>query len=331
MATPGQLIAALEREIGTTERPAGSNRNKYAAIAGHANGYPWCATFVVAMAKQVGVEGVPNTAYTPTMAAGFSQAGRVVAWQSAQPGDVVLFDFAGGRARIEHVGWVARREGDHLVCIEGNTSASGSQSNGGAVLRKRRHIPSMRRVVVGRPAWGPVVDPLTLPDGDGILRRGDINGDVVTWQKALNQITNAGLQVSGEFEAATEAATRAFQQAHGLLVDGEAGPITLGKMEELQHQAEAPKDEPELVEAIRYASEAPVDAWIAKMFGAPFPLSVATLDDRRSIGKVHLVGKGAVDGFDRQLAREIVEHAGASRLETFDSVAQLLREHIASL
>lgn len=55
-----------------------------------------------------------------------------------RPGDVVIYDFPGGAA-TDHCGIVECELPDYGVqAIEGNTSESGSQSNGGQVCRKNR-------------------------------------------------------------------------------------------------------------------------------------------------------------------------------------------------
>jgi murein DD-endopeptidase MepM/ murein hydrolase activator NlpD len=57
-----------------------------------------------------------------------------------------------------------------------------------------------------------------------VLRLGDRGPAVATWQQQLNAATGARLDVDGAFGPATDAATRRFQQARGLVVDGIVGP-----------------------------------------------------------------------------------------------------------
>jgi hypothetical protein len=54
---------------------------------------------------------------------------------------------------------------------------------------------------------------------------GSTGQEVITWQQYLNSQGYA-LTADGNFGPATEAATKNFQQRHGLVVDGEVGPIT---------------------------------------------------------------------------------------------------------
>lgn len=62
------------------------------------------------------------------------------------------------------------------------------------------------------------------------LRHGDRGQDVRTLQSRLNDRIKAGLDTTGLFDDATEAAVRAFQLGAGLVDDGVAGPKTLGAL-----------------------------------------------------------------------------------------------------
>jgi hypothetical protein len=155
-ATVSRMLAEARREIGTKENPPGSNRQPYAAEARHANGQPWCATFLVALARRVGLSLPSESPYTPAMAEAFRKAGR---WHVSdpQPGDFAFFDFPDGSKRIQHVGIVESVPSrDEIVTIEGNTGV-GNDTNGGMVMRRRRP----RRYVVGygRPAYAPEPPP----------------------------------------------------------------------------------------------------------------------------------------------------------------------------
>lgn len=145
--TVDAFLAEAAREIGYLEQPAGSNRTKFAAEAGHPNGQPWCATFLVAIARRTRLAVPSASPYTPAMANAFRAAG---AWHTSgpQPGDWAFFDFPDSVHRIQHVAVVeAVRADGSLTTIEGNTSpaAVGSQSNGGGVWRRHR----ARGLVVG--------------------------------------------------------------------------------------------------------------------------------------------------------------------------------------
>ena len=117
------------------------------------SGVPYCAMFVSWVFAQAGATcpGLPG-AYCPYVERDGRNAGRAVDKASAQPGDVVLFDW-GGDGVVDHVGIVEANNGSYLTTIEGNTSSGGgSQSNGGVVARRTRAFSSVRCVL--RPTYG---------------------------------------------------------------------------------------------------------------------------------------------------------------------------------
>ena len=139
MSQRADFVAKARAEIGTKEEPPNSNRTKYGKFTGH-DGQPWCGSFVMWCAAQVKLK-LPNVIYTPAGVKGFQGIG---AWQNSAtatpaPGDIAFFDFPGNESKVDHVGIVVKDNGDGTVTTcEGNTSESGSQSNGGEVLMKVR-------------------------------------------------------------------------------------------------------------------------------------------------------------------------------------------------
>jgi cell wall-associated NlpC family hydrolase len=77
--------------------------------------------------------------YTPTLDQ-YARANRhglkAVSADNAKPGDGVLFNFDGGV--IDHIGMFMRHEGGNVVTCDGNSSAFGSQSNGGMCIVRSR-------------------------------------------------------------------------------------------------------------------------------------------------------------------------------------------------
>lgn len=137
MTTAEQFLDACRAELGYREDPPNSNKTKYAPIAGHANGYAWCATFEVAMAKQAGLElppGVAETAYTWTALSCWREAKQ--ADPHPQVGAWAYFEIGNG-----HTGVVESFTDTTVTTIDGNTArdgSNGSDSNGGEVARKTR-------------------------------------------------------------------------------------------------------------------------------------------------------------------------------------------------
>jgi hypothetical protein len=79
------------------------------------------------------------------------------------------------------------------------------------------------------------VDVAHVPPGTGnqLLRRGDSGAAVATWQWRLVQALGRDLRVDEAFGPATETATRDFQRAQRLAVDGIVGPRSRRAMEEV--------------------------------------------------------------------------------------------------
>lgn len=140
MATAKDVLDVARRELGTKESPPNSNNVKYNTwyygreVSGTA--YPWCMVFVQWVFAQAGVKLPLRTASCGALMNAAKKAG---VWTSKtyRPGDVVIYDFPGGAA-TDHCGVVEKVTLTGVVAIEGNTSQTGSQSNGGEVCRKTR-------------------------------------------------------------------------------------------------------------------------------------------------------------------------------------------------
>ena len=136
MGTLKNLLTIARKELGNTESPAGSNRTKYGKWFGY-DGVAWCMMFVMWCFAQVGVKLPKRTASCGDLMRAAQAEGCWVT-RDFQPGDVVIYDFPGG-ATTDHCGIVEMEiPGYGVQAIEGNTSVSGSQSNGGMVCRKNR-------------------------------------------------------------------------------------------------------------------------------------------------------------------------------------------------
>ncbi|WP_108665133.1 peptidoglycan-binding domain-containing protein [Euzebya rosea] len=339
MTTPDQLLAHARSHLGVTESPAGSNRQPFAAIAGHANGYAWCATFGVAMQILAGLEPVSRSAYTPRVAVDAAAAGRTVRLADARPGDHAVVDFPGGKGRIEHYIILEQHLGGTVwQTIEGNTSSAGSQTNGGAVLRKRRDLGAMVTSVVFRPRYtgataggGPV-----RPEG-ALLMEGDAGDAVVVWQQQLVHAGGADLVVDGDFGPLTAAATRAWQATLGLPTSGMVGAGDIAAMEAVYaamaaaRQPVVPDLPAPLREAVRYADGVAADERIARGLAAHLHAHVGSLAARQRVGTVYLVGRAAAGGYDRQLADRVVTVAGTDRHDTHDRAHAIESDHLNSL
>ena len=181
MATANQLLTIARKQLGICENPPGSNNVRYNTwyygreVMG--SDYPWCMVFVQWVFAQAGVKLPVRTASCGALMNAAKAAG---CWVTAgfKPGDVVIYDFPGGAA-TDHCGIVETELPDYGVqAVEGNTSQSGSQSNGGMVCRKNR--PG--KYIVG--AVRPVFDKEKEEDDMVIYKT--LN-DVPSWYKAAVQ------------------------------------------------------------------------------------------------------------------------------------------------
>ena len=148
----GTAALALEiakGEVGTIEE--GDNLTKYGKFT-KADGLPWCGSFCNWVLAQAGVK-VHSVVGTAVGAHKFKETSR---WHEIPAiGDLAFMDFPhDGVDRISHIGIVAGIDGKSIVTIEGNTSGSGDQRNGGMVMVKRRTI-GKEVVGFGRPKYVP--------------------------------------------------------------------------------------------------------------------------------------------------------------------------------
>ena len=131
MATKTQVLNWFRGQLGYVE-DAG-NRTKYAAIAGHANGQPWCATFQVAGFRSVGMKLGNESAYTPSLRESLG-AFKIGAPQTG----AIAFLYMPTMGRVAHCAIVESvRTDGRFVTIEGNTDVAGGRT-GGQVMRKVR-------------------------------------------------------------------------------------------------------------------------------------------------------------------------------------------------
>lgn len=242
MSTAARVLELARAELGTVESPPGSNRTPYADRAGHLNGYAWCATFVVAVMRAAGITLPSESAYTPTMAAGFRKAGR---WSGTPAVGAVVFYTWPSMGRIAHNGIVERVLADGIVAIEGNTDAAGGRT-GGRVMRQLRRanitgygMPAYAdqpapAPAPPRPAAQPA-PPFPLPRGWYFGPRSgpreSVSGyhgnghHLATWQGRM-RARGWDVGVDGRYGPNTADVARRFQRGKGLAVDGLIGPAT---------------------------------------------------------------------------------------------------------
>lgn len=147
--TAARVIEIAIGEIGYVEQP--ENLTKYGEFT-KANGLPWCGSFVNWCFHQAGLK-LPSMVSTAAGAARLKDVGR---WHiEPQVGDLAFFDFPhDGVDRISHIGIVVAVRDKSVLTIEGNTSGTGDQRNGGEVMLKERGFGQGSAIVgFGRPKY----------------------------------------------------------------------------------------------------------------------------------------------------------------------------------
>lgn len=228
-------------QVGYHELPG--NHNKYSQYldsipgfyAGKKDGYAWCDCFVDAgFCQCYGVVGAKELLCQPDNSLGagclysanyFRNKGQFFK-SNPQTGDQIFFSYRQGE--VSHTGLVVEVSAATVTTVEGNSSD--------AVQKKTYSINDSKIYGYGRPDWDGSVSvdipqeakrpykyhmtqyPVTL----ALLRRGDYGPQVVAMQAVLNA-KGFACTADGEFGMDTEKALKSFQQAAGLIDDGEYG------------------------------------------------------------------------------------------------------------
>jgi hypothetical protein len=141
--TNARLIEVAAAEVGTIEE--GDNLTKYGKFT-KADGLPWCGSFVNWCAAQAGVK-IHSVVGTAIGAHKFKEIQR---WSGMpQLGYLAFMDFPhDGVDRISHIGIVVGLiDAKTCLTIEGNTSGTGDQRNGGMVMVKVRSYGEGKEIV----------------------------------------------------------------------------------------------------------------------------------------------------------------------------------------
>lgn len=148
--TPLTALDLAIADIGYTESPPGSNRTKYGRWYG-VDGVAWCVQAVQYWHNAAGSPLPYKTASCTALLKWYRAHDPGCIVKAPQPHCIGIMCFGQGKY---HIGIIERVSGRTVTTIEGNTSASGSQDNGGAVLRKTRDISLFVAFIRPRPAAG---------------------------------------------------------------------------------------------------------------------------------------------------------------------------------
>lgn len=156
--TAKEILNLARKQIGVKENPPDSNNVKYntAYYGREVSGkqYAWCCVFIWWLFKEMGASelfyGGEKTASCTTLMNYYKKNDQEV--KEYKPGDLVFYDWGKKDGYAYHIGIITQVLSDgRIKAIEGNTSRSGSQDNGGMVLEQVRKKSQI--VCVVRPKY----------------------------------------------------------------------------------------------------------------------------------------------------------------------------------
>lgn len=230
------VVQTARGELGTTENPPNSNKNKYGAWYG-LNGFPWCAMFVSWCFDKAGVplgkiDDDKGYRYCPSAFLYWKHTQQLTT--TPKLGDIVLFDWEGD-GKCDHTGIFIKDNGDGntFTAIEGNTS-NNNNSNGGQVMERKRHYSLVKAFV------NPACYRQSQTPNDPILfKKGDKGSDVASMQKKLHDLGYT-ITVDGDFGNQTLKVVKTFQADHSKPALGKVTASLMGLMDELLRLKNAP-------------------------------------------------------------------------------------------
>lgn len=231
-----KIIEIAKAEIGVTESPKNSNKQKYGKEYG-VNGTAWCCQFVWWVFKHANASpffyGGGKTAWVPSVRKHYTQKGKWIRRGNGtpKPGDIIIFGNRDDSGSGKHIGIVTKVTSSTVYTIEGNTTKTGYSANGGMVAAK-----SYSRSNANIAGYCSIdyddKEKETVEVTVEMLKKGSKSDNV----KAL-QILLIGYGfdcgkygADGDFGSATDEAVKAYQKKNGLDVDGIVGKNTWNKL-----------------------------------------------------------------------------------------------------
>lgn len=202
-----EIFKLAESQIGYKAKP--DNTNKYnLEYYGRESGQPWCVVFIWWLFKHTGLSelffGGNKTASCGTLYDYYKKNGQAVPVNDLQKGDLIFFEFNG--VAHCHVGICESFDRSFVVTIDGNTSQSSSQSNGGEVLRRKRGrsliwgVARPQYNVAPEPKPEPTPEPeyYTVKKGDNLTKIAKKYNTTVDELVKLNNLDNPNLIYPGQ-------------------------------------------------------------------------------------------------------------------------------------
>ena len=236
MIFANKIIEIAKAEIGVTESPKNSNKQKYGKEYG-VNGTAWCCQFVWWVFKHANASplfyGGGKTAWVPSVRKHYTQKGKWIRRGNGtpKPGDIIIFGNRDDSGSGKHIGIVTKVTSSTVYTIEGNTTKSGFSANGGMVAAKsysRTNSNIAGYCSVDYDDEAKETFEVTVET----LKKGSKSDNVKALQILLiGYGFNCGKYgTDGDFGSATDEAVRNYQKAKGLTVDGIVGKNTWNKL-----------------------------------------------------------------------------------------------------
>ena len=231
-----KIIEIAKAEIGVTESPKNSNKQKYGKEYG-VNGTAWCCQFVWWVFKHAGASplfyGGGKTAWVPSVRKHYTQKGKWIRRGNGtpKPGDIIIFGNRDDSGSGKHIGIVTKITSSTVYTIEGNTTKSGFSANGGMVAAK-----SYSRSNANIAGYCSIdyddKEKETVEVTVEMLKKGSKGDNVKALQILLiGYGFNCGKYgTDGDFGSATDEAVKAYQKKNELDVDGIVGKNTWNKL-----------------------------------------------------------------------------------------------------
>ena len=183
-----------------------NNYNKYnLEYYGHESGQPWCVVFQWWLFKHTGLSklfyGGNKTASCGTLYDYYKSIGQTVPKNELRKGDLIFFEFNG--VAHCHVGYCESCDSKYVTTIDGNTSETSSQSNGGEVLRRKRGRSCVWGVARPKydnpePTPTPTYEYYIVRKGDTLTKIAKKFNTTVDWLVKVNHISNPNLIYPGQ-------------------------------------------------------------------------------------------------------------------------------------
>ena len=231
-----KIIEIAKAEIGVTESPKNSNKQKYGKEYG-VNGTAWCCQFVWWVFKHAGASalfyGGGKTAWVPSVRKHYTQKGKWIRRGNGTPksGDIIIFGNRDDSGSGKHIGIVTKVTSSTVYTIEGNTTKSGFSANGGMVAAKSYSRSNANIAGYCSIDYDDEVKE-TVEVTVEMLKKGSKGDNVKALQILLiGYGFNCGKYgTDGDFGSATDEAVKAYQKKNGLDVDGIVGKNTWNKL-----------------------------------------------------------------------------------------------------